>query len=291
MQIDLTTMPTKKRYEDTYGAYMDIFHKISQAPKSENVEVHNPPICWIPLLDYLACKIHGYQYFFKHDRLLPNFYRDVYINKSGGIRPDRTTLEVLVGFRPELVDALYKLDVEWDCERKRAWPAEKEFIVTTNSAFFRQEVQEYLVKLHKFSGTEKRRKVVLLPCSADKPYPSLLHQRVLDIIPDDSWYIANVTGTLGIVPHALWSEMPHYDAGLPNYWRVYSRIQQYFARNFHSRIVSYVDFYADVLQRSLHDLGQRYKLTMVISIDEASQRDYLPLHEDRYLSRLMGVLT
>jgi len=287
MHIDLTTMPQLPTYEETYGAYLNIFHKLSQVPSHEVADVQNPPICWIPLLDYLRCGIYGYQYYFKHDRMLPNFYRDVYLNRTVG--SDRTMLEVLCGFRPELVDALYKLDVEWDCERKRVWQPEKSFIATTNGSFFRPEVQAYLAKLADYIRSPHKRKVVLLPCSADKPYPSKLHQRVLDILPDD-YYIANITGTLGVVPHELWYDMPHYDAGIPNHWRVYTRVQQYFARSFHSRVVSYVDFYADVLEHALRGINQSYKLSMIISADEASKQDYLPLHEDRYIGRLKEAL-
>ena len=285
--LDLTTMRTFPTYEDTYGWYMQMFKLVSQIPRDSEVIVTNPPISWIPLLDYMNCRINGYQYYFKHDRILPNFYRELY--QTGHV-VDRTTLEVLCGFRPELVDALYKLDMEWDCERKKAFKPEKTFVVTTNGAFFREEVKEYLAKLGRYTSTLTRRKVVLLPCSADKPYPSLLHQRVLDILPDD-YYIANITGTLGVVPHDLWENMPHYDAGIPNYWRVFTRVQQYFSRTFHSRVVSYVDFYADVLQHALRDIGQAYKLSMVIRPEEANKTDYLPLHEDRYISRLTEVLT
>lgn len=285
--FDLTNMLSYPLYEKTYSEYMEFFRQIAHIPSDEEVVVQNPPISWIPLLHYLSCRVAGYQYYFKHDRLLPNFYRELY--NTGNV-VDRTTLEVLCGFRPELVDALYKLDVEWDCERKQRFKPEKEFIVTTNGAFFRSEIQEYLVKLGHYMNTLKQRKVVLMPCSADKPYPSRLHQRVLEALPDDSWYAANITGTLGVVPHALWNDMPHYDAGIPNQWRVYARVQQYFARTYHLRIVSFVDFYADVLQHALRDVGQAYKLTMVISAQEASKQDYLPLHEDDYIGRLKEAL-
>jgi hypothetical protein len=282
---DLTTMPMFDTYEQTYGRYMEIFHEIAVTPSDTQVTVQNPPISWIPLLYHLDCRLQGYQYYFKHDRLLPNFYRDLY---NTGSNIDRTTLEVLCGFRPELVDALYKIDVEWDCQREKTMVLEEDFIVTTNGAFFRREVQEYLAKLALYKPTQ--RKVVLLPCSADKPYPSKLHRRVMEILPGDDWYIANITGTLGVVPHALWNEMPHYDAGIPNHWRVYTRVQQYFARCFHSRVVSYVDFYADVLDHALRSIGQGYKLSMIIGAHEANKQDYLPLHDDRYIRRLKEAL-
>src|SRR4051812_24312817 len=96
--IDLTVMPSGVRYEDRYGKYLEIFQNIALQPVTQNVVVYDPPYSWIPLLEYLHCRVVGGQEYFEHDALikaLDQQYRTEF---------DRTAVEVLCGLRPELVD-------------------------------------------------------------------------------------------------------------------------------------------------------------------------------------------
>jgi len=186
------------------------------------------------------------QSYFEHDHLVEKVI-------LGGQWLDRTALEVLCGFRPECVDALWKIDMQWTVPPGRVHRPEKkkEFIVTNNGSFHRPEVLEFMKQLEHFPPPSK--KVVLVPCAADKPYPSPLHQAVLDRMPAD-YYMAVATGVLGIVPQAAWPTMPHYDSGVPNQWRLMTEVVKYFTRYKHERIVVYSDFYNEAIMRALLDV-------------------------------------
>ncbi len=242
MLIDLTEMPSGARYEDTYGAYLEIFKQIAESPAEEEITIINPPRCWAPLLSYLDCRCRGYQIYFPHDSEFDPYQAFF----------DRTSVEVLCGFRPELIDALWKVDREWNTTHVCQFPYEKEFIVTNNGSFDRQEIQEYEKQLDLYVPV--KRKVCLVPCAADKPYPALLHQEVLKRMPDD-YYLCVATGVLGLVPQDLWDIAPHYDSGCPNLYRVLTTVRDYFTRVRHNHVVVYCDFYSEAI-----DIGYRESL-------------------------------
>lgn len=279
LEIDLTAMPEGKRYEDRYGAYMAIFKKIAEAPWDKKIVVVNAPWSWWPLLEYLNCRLAGGQIYFEHDHLVKKVI-------LGGRWFDRTALEVLCGFRPECVDALWKIDMQWLVPPGRVHRSEnkKDFIVTTNGSFHRPEVLDYLKQLNHF--VPPTRKVVLVPCAADKPYPSPLHQAVLDRMPAD-FYLANVTGVLGIVPQAAWPTMPHYDSGIPNEWRLSNIAQKYFSKFPHDRVVVYADYYNEALWNAFRRIGMEDRATFVNPIK--FYYDYLPLLSPEYLDQLEKV--
>lgn len=279
MNIDLTEMPSGDTYENTYGKYMDIFERI--ATTSEPVVVINPPNTWKPLLAYLNCDIRGGQVFFEHDD---------YINDSMLDNIDRTAVEVLTGFRPETVDALWKIDMQWDMPAGRlmAQSPKKDFIITNNGSFHRFEVLGYMHRLENYTPTKK--KVVLCPCAANKPYPAELHQRLLNMLPDD-YYLMIATGVLGLVPQDLWDVMPWYDSGIPNEWRLKNTVSRYFTKHEHERVVLYTDYYTLAILEGLEQATSP-GLSNVASINEAKfYYDYLDLLDETRLAKLSEELT
>jgi hypothetical protein len=275
MKIDLTAMPSGERYEDRYGAYMAIFKQITEC-NDELVYVKNPPASWIPLLKYLNCTVYGVQFYFEHDDM---------VSLVRGYPHDRTAVEVLCGFRPETVDALWKVDTQWEVapNRRKKSEGKKEFIVTNNGSFHRQEVIDFIGnQLAEYKP--KKKKVVLVPCAADKPYPSRMHKAVLDRMPED-YYLANATGVLGLVPQDLWPVMPHYDSGLPNEWRLQQLVKKYFEKYRHEKVVVYLDYYSKAVKLGLERAG--YKEEQMVFVNPVIfYFDYLPLHEDEYLKKL-----
>lgn len=274
--IDLTQMPSEFRYEDRYGHYMEIFRTIAYTEPAELVQVVNPPICWIPFLRILGCEVQGCQNYFEHDSILVSMV----------MQPlDRTAIEVLAGFRPELTDVLWKMDVQWtDAKRKWNYTEEREFIVTTNGSFHRASILKYLEELRHY--TPPCDKVVLVPCAADKPYPAPLHSAVLAMLPSD-YYLANLTGVLGIVPQEKWGTMPLYDSGVPYEWRLLNVAREYFTRNKHRRIVVYADFYNLAIQEALRTVTD----TDVVFVNEARfYADYLNLLDPQLLAKLQKEL-
>lgn len=273
--VDLQKMPEGKTYEDRYSGYLNVFKEIAHN-NADKVVVLYPPVSWIPLLDYLCCDIVGDQTFFEHDSRL----RSLWPRKNF----DRTMVEVLCGFRPETTDALWKVDMQWDVapNREKGSEHKNEFIVTTNGSFHRPEVRHYLNNVLPHYTPEKR-KVVLVPCAADKPYPSKMHQAVLDRMPAD-FYLANATGVLGIVPQDLWDKMPHYDSGVPYEWRLQRILTEYLLRVTHERIVVYCDFYSLAIEQAVF-CSEDLDNTSFVN-DVKFYADYLDLLDPARLKRL-----
>lgn len=230
-----------KRYEDTYGAYLKFFEFIADQPQRTNITVIGAPGSWVALLRWMDCTVVNTVNYFDHD---PEAMAAVDLLAG---KFNRTLVEALCGLRPETVDALWKLDMQWKTERNRN-EGLRDFIVTNNGSFHRAEVLEYGRKLQSY--TPSKRDVVLVPCAADKPYPSPMHQAVMDRMPE-SFYLCNATGVLGLVPQDLWPEMPYYDSGIPNEWRLMNTVLDYFTRVQHRNIIIYCDFYNEAIDRGL----------------------------------------
>jgi len=274
--LDLSSLPSGERYEDRYGRWLDVFRDIAHTPESEQIVVMGAPWSWVPLLNALGA--HTFQSSY-HFPAADHLAAPVVLG-HGGRYMDRSTLEVLCAARPETVDALWKCDWQWDTDRTaRMETRERSFVVTCNGSFWRAEVLDFIEKFRDF--VPPSRKVVLVPCAADKPYPAKLHQAVLDRMPPD-WYLMNVTGVLGLVPQAMWPEMPHYDSGIPNEWRVVQMVRDYFTRFDHTQVIAYVDFYSDPLQVGLALAGQDATLVNPVRF----YADYLDLLDPARLAAL-----
>lgn len=277
--IDLTELPSGERYEDRYGSYIEIFKQIAHLDKKERVVVLSPPWSWVPLLRHLMCEIVQPVCVFDHC--------PVVAQALVGKDLDRTMVEVLCSFRPETADCLWKVDIEWDYKinRVRQYPVEREFIVTTNGAYHREEVKRFLYQLKHYQPTKKR--VVLVPCAADKPYPAELHKKVLEALPDD-YYLMNATGVLGLVPQDMWPVMPWYDSGIPNQWRLFQIAKTYFQRYEHDHIVVYLDFYAHVIADALKSARQFNNADFILG--PQFRANYEDLLSERWLVPLKDTL-
>lgn len=287
MLIDLTELPTGPTYEDRYRGYLDVFERVSCAPVQERVIVLHPPWSWVPLLWYMSCECVEPRTEFEHCGVVMRALSG-YLGLHGYLarlaKPfDRTLIEVLCGFRPECVDALWKVDVQWKTERVRVRadePRRNEFIVTNNGSFSRPEVLDYIEQFE-LEYEPMKRKVLLVPCAADKPYPAPLHSMCLSLLPKD-FYLMNVTGVLGLIPQDLWPVMPHYDSGIPNRWRVFEMVRRYFKKFPHVRVLVYCDFYNEAICAGLHDVGQVAEFVLPVKF----YPDYLNLMDNQFVHAL-----
>jgi len=280
MKIDLDPLPEDYSYEDRYQQYMAIFKDIAHTPGDKDLVVHNAPWCWIPLLHHLNCKTVTPKQVFEHcDRV-----RGAWPNTK---KMDRTTLEVLSCFRPETVDALWKCDMQWEIPpgRVRIYPHQRAFIVTNNGSYHRREVTEFSKLLRSYKPTKQ--KVLLVPCAADKPYPSPMMQACLDMLPPD-YYLMNATGVLGLVPQDLWEYMPYYDSGIPNEWRLYRTIKWYFHEHAHTDIVVYCDYYSEAILYAFNALHMLERVKFVLPVK--FYYDYLDLMLPNRLEQLRAAL-
>jgi len=278
MHIDLTEMPSGQRYEDRYRGYIEIFERIATTPRGESITINGAPWSWYPLLYHLNCEITESRLVFQHCPIV----RDAVTLVN---HLDRTAVEVLCCFRPETVDCLWKVDVQWQTDRVRRYNAFIEFIVTNNGSYHRREVLDYLTTLENYKPT--KRNVLLVPCAADKPYPSPLHKECLKLLPSD-YYMMNATGVVGLVPQDLWSDMPWYDSGIPNEWRLYRTVHDYFSKHPHDKIVVYCDYYGETIEAALKSIGQREKARFILPI--RFYYDYEDLLEPNLLEALRRTL-
>ena len=254
-------MPSGERYEDTYGMYLKLFEVVSRIRIGIAVSVYYPPASWVALLHYLRCLIVGSVEYFKEDGLPNITYNGINCRISEVLSfMTRSDIDAMCGFRPETADALWKVDNQWFSGRRRLDLChEKEFVVANKSSLSRPEILVYRETLKHY--VPKKRKVVLVPCAADKPYPSVLHKQVQEILDRlgvaDGYYICVVTGVLGLVPEELWDIAPYYDTGVPNRWEVLQACKEYFLRNNHDTIIGYMDFYSEAADIGLKIAGKR----------------------------------
>jgi hypothetical protein len=284
------------RYEAAYGGYLEFFRRLAAMP-DDDVVVEGVPASWVPLCLYLNCRISRAVAHFASDGLIASSVEDLRAalgarcagSQQAGARDHRAEIEALCAFRPETVDALWKVDRQWPVHPRRVNPRidrnRTSFIVTGNGSFDRPEIRKYEAVLGAYAPS--RSKVVVVPCAADKPYPSPMHQAVLDLMPPD-YYLANATGVLGIVPMDLWPAMPRYDSGIPNPYRLVEVFEDYFGRLPHERVVVYCDFYSEAIERAFRLLGQLDRVSFVNPIMRYD--DYLDLLDPARLRCLGEVL-
>ena len=106
-------------------------------------------------------------------------------------------------------------------------------------------MQKYLAELETYVPNVYKRKCVLVPCAADKPYPAPMHTAVRKNIPEN-YDIIIATGVLGLVPESRWDTMPLYDSGMPYEWRLMKTVNWFFSKyvTYYDTVVVYSDFYS-----------------------------------------------
>jgi len=282
MTIDLNTLPSGERYADEYGAWLEVWRQIAEEP---GVVVKSPPHSWIPLARYLGATVRGSFAHFLQD----SYYRNAneMYDHAKAYGRQREYVESVCTARPELVDALWKSDVQWQTvDRDHTW--QREFVLTNYNGYYRPEILEYMKKLEEYVPPARVRNCVVTSCSADKPYPADVHRAVLDILPDESWHLVIATGVLGVVPQELWGVMPLYDAGIPNNWRCFQKWCRYAQRIKYDRIVVYADFYAPAVHAALSSVLADTAVSYPLPV--GGRADYLDLADERWLNHLRRAL-
>ena len=234
-------------YEHEYERYLDFFKLLAYSETA--VRCENVPPSWWPFIWYMghhpSAACGGLAYAHDADAGCIDWSSAVVRVTNEG-RDARHIVEMASSAHPELVHALYLYDTAWP--RRTRHPHFPAFPVTCNGSFFRPEITAYLELLDGYAPTKRR--AVVVPCAAHKPYPSPMHDAVRRAIPEH-WDIIVATGVLGLVPCDLWPEMPEYDSGVPNLFRCEEVVRWYFSRNEYERVVVYSDFYAYAIARGM----------------------------------------
>lgn len=238
-------MPAGETYTDRYGGYLDFFEQVDR-----DDWVDACPLSWATLLLYMGVNLSDKgQAHFPEDQWFPPVYEQQQdYARAWTAGNHRTLVEHRCSARPETVDALWKLDMQWDKFRDPLPPGNVPFTLASYSGFWRADVVRYMRALDVYQTKHKR--AVITNCSADKPYPDEIHQRIKEAYPDHELLIA--TGVLGIVPELLWMDMPQYDCGLPNFWRLYQRALSFFARNRYRHVHVMTEFYQQAILPALY---------------------------------------
>lgn len=251
MELDckelVATRPSDQ-YAHEYDGYLLLFQTLANA--SQVISLRHVPRCWVPFVRYLGHEVESCTDY----STLAGWECDagewpVLYERMGD---KRRAVEITSTCRPELVHALYCADTEWPCFLRHRVPPLKEFLVTCNGSFFRDEVRDYREQLQRFTPT--RRQAILVPCAASKPYPAPLHREVLSRIDRGKWHVITATGVLGLIPEELWDVMPWYDSGLPNLPRCTDTVRWYFSKHRYAKVVVYSDFYAHAIRLGLCDV-------------------------------------
>lgn len=247
--IDLIWVGDKnagQRYSDTYGKYLEVFKEIN-----EFCVVDNAPRCWVPLLYYLGASVNSMRWAFPEDDFIPFDSVIEFGGKFYRTEDPRHMVEVFCAMRPELIDALWKIDNQWKKPISTMMDGrrdiKKDMLITTTNSFDRPEIKKFISEVGRYKSVLG--KCVITNCSADKPYPSEVHKRIKTLYPEHELLV--ISGVTGIVPERFFPMMPNYDSGMPNFWRIKKLSADYFIRNRYDEIVVFTEFNQYALNETL----------------------------------------
>jgi len=282
----LLTMLKGRRYEDEYGNYLKIFQRLENLVGEGNtVLCVDVPASWVALVRYIGATVSSSTKYFKEDE-------GIIISYTKHLT--RHFVSVMCCHRPETVDFLWKLDYKGFVSP--TVPNNKEpFPVTCNGSFYRKEVVDYLAGFRSdlYNGEfNDYRNIILVPCAADKPYPSPMHKEVIALSKEVEattgvkWKLVTVTGVLGVVPDTLWHSMPNYDSGIPNDWRCMNKVREFLSVVKPSRVVSYCDYYNEAIYEATLPIDT----TVTFVNDVMFYSEYLDLLDSERLRKLETTL-
>lgn len=176
--------------------------------------------------------------------------------------------------RPWLTALLRLLDTEYNYMEERApIVRSSDMIATTGESLTRPEVVRFATRVHERYSPPEADVLVLLPCSAKKPYSiSNSHYRFINAMGKYRKYVHEViiTSPLGIVPRELELTYPaaNYDTTVTGYWDAEERrwvqgcLEQYLTKHTYSHIVAHVDgAYRDICEVVSEKLGIEFTYT------------------------------
>lgn len=244
-QFDFKKIDFGKKYSDTYGQFLSFFERISQGDRAYNV-----PRCWVPLIFFLGAKVESSIVHFGADKFLPDHKAMVKMLNDEQSQGDlRHIVEMFCSARPELTDALWKVDFQWK-KTTVAYKEPKEMLITNYNSFWRKEIHRFIKLVSSYRT--KHDKCVITNCSADKPYPGFVHKTLKELYPDHELLV--ISGVTGIVPELFFKIMPNYDSGIPNFWNIKKLSAEYFINNRYKEIVVFTEFNQYALNETLFQI-------------------------------------
>ncbi|OVE84888.1 archaeosine synthase subunit alpha [Natronolimnobius baerhuensis] len=159
-----------------------------------------------------------------------------------------------------LTAAMRELDSQWGyLEERTPILRDSQISAATEDTLRRVEIQRYADRVTSRYRNRFDNPLVLVPCSAAKPYSeSQSHRQFHDVI---QWraHLVSMTSPIGVVPQELETTYPaqHYDTVVTGRWSedekqfVSSVLERYLERNEYSKIIAHVpgEGYRDIVGR------------------------------------------
>lgn len=197
----------------------------------------------------------------------------------------RDYLEGQVRHQPWLTSAMRQLDQEWSYLEERTPVARQSAMTfTTDDALHRVEVVRFADRLtSRYRPQLDEHPLVLVPCSATKPYSqSPSHRHFREAI-DFRGHIVSLTSPFGVVPDELELVYPaqHYDTAVTGHWSASEQafvtdvLEAYLRRASYPRIIAHVpaEGYRSVIQEAVDRVGG-FDLTFTV-VDHPTDDDSL----------------
>jgi archaeosine synthase len=176
--------------------------------------------------------------------------------------------------RPWLTAALRLIDVQYDFLEKRTPILRSNTLyANTSESLNRVEIIRFAERVLERYTAPDLDTLVLLPCSAKKPYSiSLSHQKFINALGKYRKFVHEViiTSPMGVVPRELELMYPaaHYDTPVTGHWDLEERawvggcLRQYLQKNNYKNIVAHVHgAYREICESVANELGLEFIYT------------------------------
>ena len=210
------------------------------------VRVENCRSSWVPFFIYVGIEILNVI----KDKTFCDEFDVLKYCKSINREKLRLFLETTATSSMLVADALYQLDYS---EAKPVGfdngilDEERKITVATWQTYGRSYIQELDKKIEKYQSTKP--KLMILPCTGSKPYN---HNNLnIEEYKNQNYHKLVIT-SIGIIPEEFWLDptILTYTTGVPDIWRVYNLVKQYFIKNKYNEILCYLDYtpYIEIME-------------------------------------------
>lgn len=176
--------------------------------------------------------------------------------------------------RPWLTAALRLMDMQYDFLEKRTTILRSNTLyANTSESLNRAEIRRFAQRVLERYTAPDLDTLVLLPCSAKKPYSvSLSHQKFINALGKNRKFVHEViiTSPMGVVPRELELMYPaaHYDTPVTGHWDLEERawvggcLRQYLQKNKYRNIIAHVHgAYREICESVADELGLEFIYT------------------------------
>jgi predicted RNA-binding protein len=235
--------------DDWYRGVDLMARLVARASAGEPIEFEGFPRQWLPLFALWRVSWRGSIDPPDPTPIVSEFDQAATINLISAAQNRgqlRTLVEAWAALDPLIADVLHRLD-------RRCPPTDggvgEALPLTGWQSYGRAEVQAFNALIASEAVVPSGETAVLLPCARARPYRnSRTHRRIWSQLTSEGLDRTKVhqivISSIGVVPEAHW-EHPvalAYDSGVPDIWRVFRLMRDYFSRNHFSCVYDCLQF-------------------------------------------------